>query len=340
MGELDRFLRRFFKRRPGRVSAQSLPVEGRAPEFKGLAGWLNGPALTMTGLAGKVVLVDFWTYSCVNCVRTLPYLNAWHRAYADKGLVIVGVHTPEFEFEKDADNVRDAVAKYGIGYPVAIDNDYVMWNAYRNHYWPAHYFIDARGRIRYHHFGEGGYGHSEAVLKALLEEAGAARAEGDASAAVAADVDFKKIGTPETYFGFARMEYLGSPESVRKDAPQRYSAVRDPAPNVFYLDGVWEIRDEYAANIDAGCRVVYKVTAAKVHMVMEGPGDGADVEVRLDGALVGPGRKGKDVGDDGVAVVRDGRLYDLVDLGGDYGTHLLELTFRSPGVKCYAFTFG
>lgn len=340
MGELDRFLRRFFKRRAGRVSAQSLPVEGRAPEFKGIAEWLNGPALTMKDLAGKVVLVDFWTYSCVNCVRTIPYLKAWHEAYKDKGLVIVGVHTPEFEFERDVANVRDAVAKSGIGYSVAVDNDYVMWNAYRNHYWPAHYFIDARGRIRYHHFGEGGYGHSEAVIKALLEEAGAARSEGDASASVVMDVDFKKIGTPETYFGFARMEYLGSPESVRKDAAQRYSTVRDPAPNVFYLEGAWEIRDEYAMNVEAGCRVVYKITAAKVHLVMEGPEGGAAVEVRLDGAPVTASARGKDVGDDGTLAVREGRMYDLVDHGGAYGTHLLELTFLAPGVKCYAFTFG
>ncbi len=336
MGIIDRI----FRRPSGRVSAQSLPVEGKAPEFKDVTGWLNTPPLSMKGLAGKVVLVDFWTYSCVNCVRTLPFLSAWHEAYKEKGLVIIGIHTPEFDFERDAANVEAAVRRSGISYPVALDNGYAMWNAYRNHYWPAHYFIDARGRVRYHHFGEGGYEHSEAVIKALLQEAGVIGAVGEVSGSVPQDVDFKKIGTPETYLGFTRMEYLGSPESVRKDSSQRYSAVRDPAPNVFYFDGAWEVRDEYAITAETGSRVVYKVTAAKVHLVMEGPAEGAEVEVRLDGVPITAEQRGKDVNDNGVVRVREGRLYDLVDMGGRYGTHLLELTFRSPGVKCYAFTFG
>lgn len=339
MGFLDRFLRK----PEGPMSPQSLPIEAKAPEFKGLAGWINSEPLTLAGLAGKVVLLDFWTYSCINCIRTLPYVKGWHDAYKDRGLAIIGVHTPEFDFEKDRANVEAAVRKFGIAYPVALDNDYAMWNAYRNHYWPAHYFIDAQGNIRYQHFGEGGYDHSEAVINALLEEAGAARDGRDVSKKIDTDIDFGKIGTPETYLGFARIEYLGSPESVRKDAAQRYSAVRDPAKNIFYFDGAWEIRDEYATPKEAGAAVIYRISASKAHLVMDGGGAAARVRVTLDGKPLSDGNRGADASisaGESIVTARDGRMYDLVDLHGSYGTHLLRLEFLDPGVKCYAFTFG
>lgn len=339
MGFLDRFLRK----PQGPMSPQSLPIEAKAPEFKGLTGWINSAPLTLASLAGKVVLVDFWTYSCINCVRTIPYVRAWHDAYKERGLVIIGVHTPEFDFEKDRANVEAAVARFGIAYPVALDNDYAMWNAYRNHYWPAHYFIDAKGNIRYQHFGEGGYDHSEAVINALLEEAGAARDGRDVSKSIESDIDFGKIGTPETYLGFARMEYLGSPESVRKDAVQRYSTVRDPAPNIFYFDGAWEIRDEYAVPREAGAAIIYRISASKAHAVMDGGGAAARMRVTLDGKALTGANRGADAavsGGESVVTVRDGRMYDLVDLHGAYGTHLLKLEFLDPGAKCYAFTFG
>ncbi|MEY4744410.1 MAG: hypothetical protein RL272_355 [Candidatus Parcubacteria bacterium] len=339
MGILDRI----FRRRDAQVGPQSLPIEARAPEFKGVTGWINTGPLTLASLAGKVVLVDFWTYSCVNCVRTIPYLKAWNDAYKERGLVIIGIHTPEFDFERDRANVEAAVSRSGITYPVALDNDYAMWNAYRNHYWPAHYFIDAKGNVRYQHFGEGGYDHSEAVINALLEEAGAKRDGRDVSRAVASDIDFNKIGTPETYLGFERMEYLGSPESVRKDAPRSYSAVRDPAQNIFYFDGVWEIRDDYAVPRAAGAAIVYRINASKAHIVMDGSGLDARVRVTLDGAPLTDADRGADVAVDGggsTVSVRDARMYDLVDFRGSYGSHLLRLEFETPGVKCYAFTFG
>ncbi len=333
------------------VDAGQLSVEGELPEFEGLTGWLNSPPLTKKQLAGKTVLVDFWTHSCVNCLRTIPHLRAWHEAYARHGLVIVGVHTPEFGFEKDAAGVALAVERLGIAYPVALDNDYVLWNRYRNRYWPAHYFADARGRLRYHHFGEGGYGHSEAVIRALLREAGAelpAASTPPDGPAPARSPD----QTPETYLGFDRLEYLGSPESVRPGVSQRYSAVSRPALNVFYLDGVWEIGNEFAVPREAGARLLYRIAAGQVNLVMEGAKGGSRVEVELDGQPLDAANRGVDVGGDGdgptVALVKEGRMYNLLDargpstrLGtGDRSEKLLELTFIDPGTKVYAFTFG
>jgi thiol-disulfide isomerase/thioredoxin len=335
MGLLSRFLR------PAGgvpVDPTTLPVEGRAPEFAGITAWLNGGPLTVAGLAGKVVLVDFWTYSCVNCVRTLPYVQAWHEAYKDKGLVIVGVHTPEFDFEKDEANVRAALAKYGITYPVAMDNDYATWNAYSNHYWPAHYFVDAKGDVRYHHFGEGNYGHSEAVIKALLAEAGAA-ASGDVSGTIDAGVDFKKIGSPETYLGFDRLEYLGSPEAVRPGVVTKFTAPKTAALNVFYFSGAWELDKDCAMPREGGAAITYRVRAAKVHMVLSGGGETKKIRVTVDGRPLSANERGADVDADSVVTVNDGRMYDLVDGRGDYGEKLLELTFLDPDVKCYAFTF-
>lgn len=333
-------LKRLFGRRSRQVSAQSLPREGRAPEFVGIESWINSEPLTMASLRGKVVLVDFWTYSCVNCVRTLPHLNAWHETYAKRGLVIVGVHTPEFEFEREKANVESAVARFGIKYPVALDTGFATWEAYRNRYWPAHYFVDAKGDIRYHHFGEGAYEHSEAVIRALLDETGADTGIKIVSEGIDAGADFKKIGTSETYLGFSRLEYLGSPESVRKDAVRRYTAISEPASNIFYFDGEWEIRDDYAVPRAPGASIVYRVTAAKVNLVMGSDGVPARVRVTLDGGPLDDASRGVDADEESVVAVTDGRLYELIDLRGAYGTHLLRLEFLDPGVKCYAFTFG
>lgn len=333
-------LSRFFRPSGGSpVDPTTLPVEGRAPEFAGIERWLNGGPLTMAGLAGKVVLVDFWTYSCVNCVRTLPYVRAWHEAYRDKGLVVVGVHTPEFEFEKDAANVQAALAKYGITYPVAMDNGYATWNAYNNHYWPAHYFVDAKGDVRYHHFGEGNYGHSEEVIKTLLAEAGK-DATGGVSGAIDVGVDFKKIGSPETYLGFDRLEYLGSPETVRPGVITRFTAPKTATLNVFYFLGAWEVTADGAMPREAGAKIIYRVQAAKMHFVMDGAGKERRVRVTLDGSPLDRNARGADVSEDSVITVKEGRMYDVIDGHGDYGEKLVELTFLEPDVKCYAFTFG
>lgn len=324
-------------RRGAALDPASLPVEGRAPEFADIAAWLNGPPLTMTGLRGRVVLVDFWTYSCINCLRTLPCLRAWHRAYKENGLVIVGVHAPEFNFERDLGNVKDAVARFGIEYPVAVDNDHATWKAYRNRYWPAHYFIDAKGNIRYQHFGEGSCNRSEAVIRALLAETGAGA---EARAVLPQAPDISKIGTPETYLGYERVEYLGSPEPLRMDAPRRYSSAKYVARNVFYLEGTWKISAEYAAPTEIGAKIIYRYSASSVHLIMDGGGNAHRVRLTLDGAPLSERVRGIDVVSDSALTVRGGRLYDLVDARGVYGEHLLALEFPDPGVKCYAFTFG
>jgi len=333
-----------FRGRGQRIGPESLPIEAAMPEFSGVAGWLNTEPLTKESLVGKVVLVDFWTYSCINCIRTIPHLKRWHEAYRERGLVIVGVHTPEFAFEKASGNVEAAVRRFGITYPVALDDEYRLWNAYRNRYWPAHYFIDAHGNIRYHHFGEGSYDHSEAVIRALLKEAGTLPEHVWAQTSPPGGTDFQGIGTPETYLGWQRLEYLGSPESVRPGAAQHYSAIKDPALNVFYFGGLWEIHDECAEPRETGARIIYKFKAAKVNLVMEGAPAGLSAEVRLDGVPLPRGKAGADVavGPSGKAVVtvREGRLYELVDLKGEYGGHTLELIFQEPGVKAFAFTFG
>lgn len=336
---LKKFLARF--RPAAAVDAENLPIEGELPEFDQAALWINSPPLSKKLLAGKVVLVDFWTHSCVNCLRTLPRLRDWHKTYSDRGLVIVGVHTPEFGFEKDPNGVREAVRRLGIEYPVVLDNDYVLWNRYRNHYWPAHYFIDARGRVRYHHFGEGGYENSEAVIRSLLKEAGTVPTEMPRPARPST-TKHELIKTPETYLGFDRLEYLGSPESVKPGVVQRYSVAKEPALNVFYLGGDWKIDSEYAVPLQPGARLVLRFAASQVNLVMQGTTEGSRVVIRLNGRLLGEEDRGADVGRDGTStvVVKEGRMYNLVDSGSDYSQKILELTFADPGAELYAFTFG
>jgi thiol-disulfide isomerase/thioredoxin len=335
------FLDKIFRRHMTALNPTSLQREGTAPEIRGIAEWLNSTPLTLASLRGKVVLIDFWTYSCVNCVRTLPAIKAWHARYASAGLVIIGVHTPEFDFEKDVRNVRAAVERFGITYPVALDNDYATWNAFHNEYWPAHYFIDATGEIRAHHFGEGGYENSEAIIRALLAEAGLNAPETEPE--TQKEIELSHARTPETYFGFNRLEYLGSPESVRNDAVQRYSAVREPAAGVFYFDGSWTVHGEYAEPSESGAAVIYRFTASKVHAVMDGGASGARVRIALDGQPLTEKNRGADVTlDAGAATltVREGRMYDLVDLRGETGAHLLRVEFLDVGARCYTFTFG
>ncbi len=321
----------------------SLPVEGRMPEFPAGAVWLNTPPLDKQRLAGKVVLVDFWTFSCINCLRTLPYLRAWQSAYGSGPFTIIGVHTPEFEFEKDEAGVRRAIADHGINYPVVLDNDYKLWNAYRNHYWPAHYFVDVQGNIRYHHFGEGAYDHSESIIRALLAEADAAPAAPEVSPGVIVETDFSKVNTPETYLGFDRQEYLGSPESVRPNTVQRFSSVPIPALNVFYFEGRWEVRPEFAAVREAGARLFYRFRAPRAYLVASGGTAGVRAEIRLDGQPLSEKTGGEDVVFDrgrSYVNIKEGRMYRLVGARNGNPERLLELTFEAPGAELYAFTFG
>lgn len=312
---------------PQAPGASDLPVLAEAmPEFTGIAEWLNAEPLSAADLRGKVVLIDFWTFSCINCIRALPYVTSWHEKYKDKGFTVIGVHTPEFAFEKEADNVREAIRRHRIAYPVPLDNDYGTWNAYGNRYWPAHYLFDIEGRLRAYHFGEGKYGETERQIQALIREAG-----GEAEMAVTEEgalPDFARIGTPETYLGYGRMEYLGSPEPLKRDGAAAYTSAKAPVFNRFYFDGTWTVEEERAV-AGAGARIVYRYRAADANLVMAPPEGGTGrVEIVVDGVSRG------------VITVDDERLYDLFETPGLYGEHLLELRFLDPGIAAYAFTFG
>jgi cytochrome c biogenesis protein CcdA/thiol-disulfide isomerase/thioredoxin len=330
----------------GKPADQSddLPIEGALPPLAGATEWLNSPPLTPEGLRGKVVLIDFWTYSCINCLRAIPYVRAWADKYRDQGLVVIGVHAPEFAFEKNVKNVRTAVADLKIDYPVAIDNDYTIWRAFNNQYWPAHYFIDAQGRIRHHHFGEGDYEESERAIQQLLAEAGKTDVSADivavnASGAEAAS-DMSSVGSPETYVGYERAENFISPGGAVEDARHVYAAAT-PRLNEWALSGDWTIGKEDAVLNEKGGSIVYRFHARDLHLVL-GPGpEGKPVRFRvtIDGAPPGDGR-GTDVDGDGQGVVTGQRLYQLIRQDGKVSDHTFEIKFLDPGVQAYAFTFG
>ena len=330
---------------PAQTVSQTLPVEGALPALTGATAWLNSPPLTAEGLRGRVVLVDFWTYSCINCLRSLPYVRAWAEKYRDAGLVVIGVHAPEFAFEKSLDNVKRAVRDLKVEYPVAIDNDYALWRAFDNHYWPAHYFIDAQGRIRFHHFGEGDYEHSEQIIRQLLAEAGKA-AVGDGARSVRADgvqaaSDFAAVRSPETYIGYERAENFRSPGGLVRDLRQPYTAPASLALNDWALAGNWTVEAERAVLGTAGGRITFRFHARDLHLVL-GPGDdGKPVRfrVRLDGAP--PGRDhGVDVDVDGLGTISSQRLYQLIRQGDPGRDRSFEIEFLDPGVKAFSFTFG
>ena len=325
------------------VEAASLTVEGPMPDFDGLGPWLNSEPLTAAGLAGRVVLVDFWTYSCINCLRTLPHLQAWHETYGNSGLTIIGVHTPEFDFEKDPNNVRRAIGRYGLSYPVVLDNDYTLWNRYRNRAWPAHYFIDTRGNIRYRHFGEGGYAHSEEILRTLLTEAGRDLPAEPVHLAEPTLACERQL-TPETYLGFDRLEYLGSPEPVQVRVPRLYSSVAQPGLGIFYLDGRWQIEPDCIIPAGLPAKLIFRCRAASINLVAApGAAPGCRIGIRLDGRPLKTDENGGDaVIESGVsyAIIDEPRLYRLVDRGAACGELLLELEVDRPGAKLYSFTFG
>jgi cytochrome c biogenesis protein CcdA/thiol-disulfide isomerase/thioredoxin len=326
------------------ASAEALPVLGSFPALTGAVEWLNSPPLTVEGLKGKVVLVDFWTYSCINCLRAIPYVRAWADKYRDQGLVVIGVHSPEFAFERNIDNVRKAIADLKIDYPVAIDNNYGIWRAFENEYWPAHYFIDAKGQIRHEHFGEGDYDGSERVIQQLLAEAGHKDVAGglisvSATGAEAAS-DSGDVQSPETYVGFNRAENFVSTGGVVQNASHVY-AVETPRLNEWGLAGDWTVGGERAALNQADGSIVYRFHARDLHLVL-GPGaDGKPVRFRvtIDGAAPGASH-GVDTDADGQGTVTGQRLYQLVRQAGPIADHTFEIHFLDPGVQAYAFTFG
>ncbi len=331
--------------RPKGAAGGALPVEGMLPSLEGAVEWLNSPPLTREGLKGKVVLVDFWTYSCINCLRSLPYVRAWAEKYRDQGLVVIGVHAPEFAFEKDLGNVRRAVKDLHITYPVAVDNDYAIWRAFGNEYWPAHYFIDAEGRIRFHHFGEGEYDHSEKVIQQLLAEAGKTPADNGLVKVEASGVgqapDDADVRSPETYVGYSRAENFASMPKVVQDRPQTYSVPGSLQLNQWGLGGNWTVKDEKAVLAAPNGHIVYRFHARDLHLVLGPKADGSPIRfrVKLDGKVLG-GDHGVDTDEQGVGTVTEQRLYQLVRQTGKIGDRTFEIEFLDAGVEAFAFTFG
>jgi len=327
------------------AAGDALPVEGRLPSLSGAVEWLNTPPLTAEGLRGKVVVVDFWTYSCINCLRSIPYVRAWAEKYANQGLVVIGVHSPEFAFEKNVANVRQAIKDLRVGYPVAVDNNYAIWQGFNNQYWPAHYFIDAQGRIRGHHFGEGDYDKSEQIIQQLLKEAGRTDvAQGtvavDAKGAEAA-ADMNDVISPETYIGYERADNFIAPSGMVVDKSQVYAKAGPLDLNQWTLTGDWTVDKEKATLNAGGGGIVYRFHARDLHLVL-GPGpDGKPVRfhVLVDGKAPGDAH-GVDVDGDGNGTVTNQRLYQLIRQGKPVEDHTFEIDFQDPGAEAFAFTFG
>jgi cytochrome c biogenesis protein CcdA/thiol-disulfide isomerase/thioredoxin len=324
-------------------AAQSISAPTRMPELSGATGWVNSAPLTRAALKGHVVLIDFWTYSCINCLRTLPYLRAWDERYRDSGLIVLGVHSPEFAFEHSPDNVRRAVSELGIRYPVALDNDFALWRAFDNRYWPAHFLIDAQGRIRAHHFGEGDYDETERMLRTLLMEAGAtlpaASATAPGAGIEAAASATRDTRSPETYLGYARAERMTGPGVTRDQAADYSSAVSDL--NDWGLDGRWSVGAQAVRLDSPGGRIVYRFRGRDLHLVLGTGAKGRPVRFRvtLDGQSPGSAH-GADVAPDGGGVVTDQRLYQLLRQGDLEQAHTFAIEFMDPGVEAFAFTFG
>jgi thiol-disulfide isomerase/thioredoxin len=319
-------------------ATRGISLEDGFPSLAGATGWLNSPPLTPAALRGKVVLVDFWTYTCINWLRTEPYVRAWSQAYRDDGLVVLGVHTPEFSFEHEIDRVRRATQERGIEYPVALDNDYAVWSAFDNHYWPALYLLDREGTIRDHHFGEGRYEQSERVIQRLLGvEREPVSVEGRG---VEAEADWEHLGSPETYLGAGRAEYFASPDAGAINQRRAYGLPERLSLNHWALAGEWTFGSEKVVLYEAGGSIAYRFHARDAHLVLS-PGSREPIpfRVRLDGEAPGPSH-GVDVDSDGNGLLEEGRLYQLVRAHDTVRERTLEIVFAQPGVEAYVFTFG
>jgi len=326
-------------------AAVPLPVEGELPSLGSATAWLNSPPLAAADLHGKVVLIDFWTYTCINWLRTLPYVRAWAEKYRDHAVVVIGVHTPEFSFEHDLENVRRAAQDMRVSYPIAIDNDYAIWSAFNNHYWPALYLVDAQGRIRYHQFGEGAYEQSEMILQQLLAEAGIGGiahelVSVDAQGAEAA-ADWGDLRSPENYVGDARTENFASPGGAVLDQPRVYAAPARFSLNHWALAGDWTVEREATVLNKANGRIVYRFHARDLHLVMGPAARGTSVRFRvlIDGLPPGEAH-GIDVDDQGNGTVTEQRLYQLIRQPKPIADRQFEIEFLDAGVEAFAFTFG
>ncbi|HWD26379.1 MAG TPA: cytochrome c biogenesis protein DipZ [Rhizomicrobium sp.] len=326
----------------GHVAGSALPVEGTLPPLTGATGWLNSPPLTPQSLRGKVVLVDFWTYSCINCLRSLPYVEAWARKYKDHGLVVIGVHAPEFAFERDPGNVARAVHDLGVTYPVALDSNLAIWNAFKNEYWPAHYFIDAQGRIRAHHFGEGDYDVSERTIQTLLKEAdyrdvpGGIVTPGASGAEAASNGD--AVQSPETYIGYNRMENFAN-GAIQFDGAYGYAPPKALTLNQWGLAGTWTVGKQMAVLNSADGDIVFRFHARDLHLVLGAGDKPVHFRVTLDGKPPGDAH-GADIDAAGNGIVTGQRLYQLIRQNGAIEDKTFAIEFLDPGVQAYSFTFG
>jgi thiol-disulfide isomerase/thioredoxin len=310
---------------------EKLRVETHLPGFEGATGWLNSQPLTPADLSGQVVLVDFWTYTCINWLRTLGYVRAWAETYEDQGLVVVGVHTPEFPFEEDVDNVRRAAKDLRVEYPIALDSDYAVWRAFDNNYWPAVYIADAEGRIRHHQFGEGGYRECEMVIQRLSREAGRDGISDDlvtvADDGFEAQADWANLGTPETYLGYEQAQ------NFVDGAPDRLNL------NQWALSGDWTIESRASVLNDAGGRIRFRFHGRDVHLVLRAREASVPFQVSLDGEPPGDAH-GLDVDEEGHGTLVQPRLYQLIRQQGPITDRTFEIAFDAPGVEAYSFTFG
>jgi len=330
---------------PTTSAAVQLPIEGAFPSLAGATGWLNSPPLTEAGLRGKVVLLDVWTYTCINWLRTLPYVRAWAEKYKTQGLVVIGVHSPEFGFEKNVDNIRRAAKDMSVEYPIAIDSDFAIWRALNNEYWPALYIVDTQGRIRHHQFGEGGYEQSERIIQQLLAEAGNAGIGRDLvsvdarGAEVAADWD--SLRSPENYVGYGRAESFASPGGAVRDKPHVYAAPARLRLNAFALSGDWTVGRQATALNKPNGRIVYRFHARDLHLVMGPAARGTAVRFRvlIDGRPPGAAH-GIDVDEQGNGTVTEQRLHQLIRQAQPIADRQFEIEFLDSGVEAFAFTFG
>jgi thiol-disulfide isomerase/thioredoxin len=325
--------------RPRNVAAQatlqrgfhsSFGDEGEMPDLDGAIAWLNSVPLSRTSLRGKVVLVDFWTYTCINSLRPLPYVKSWAAKYKDAGLVVIGVHTPEFSFEHEPMNVENAVRHLNLTYPVAIDSNYKIWQSFNNQYWPAQYLVDATGRIRFHHFGEGDYGNIERVIQELLKESGATALASDttnvSAVGIEAAPDWADGRSPETYIGYRQAQNFASPERVHKDSIQVYSAPAKPSLNQWGLSGSWNVNGESAVLQAVPGKIVFRFHSRDLNLVLAPAKDGKSVRFKV--TLDGSGE------------IREPRLYQLIRQKGPIVDRTFEIEFLDPGVQALDFTFG
>ena len=316
------------------------------PELNGATAWLNSKPLLKKDLVGKVVLIDFWTYSCINCLRSLPYIEAWAEKYKESGLVVIGVHTPEFAFEKNPANVEQAVRELKLTYPIAVDSDYSIWKSFHNEYWPAHYFIDATGKIRDHHFGEGDYAESEKTIQTLLKERGSSTFEAQPVQVQMNGVELQSgydEESPETYVGYHRAKNMVLNPTLQPDVSENYLQPKSLDLNQWSLVGEWKIQAENAVLTQAPGKIIFRFHSRDLHLVL-GPGEAGQelhFKVRLDGKPPGESH-GLDVDPSGLGVVKENRLYQLIrqNENVEIQDHTFEIEFQDLGAKAFAFTFG